>query len=149
MESHIPVPGSASQALTQKHVIFLSHHFVRQECSTPLRVSAKHQNRNLIYSCAALMCYIDHCENGGVKMDQKCTSGSTLTPHSKYSFSTLSLWSVPGPLTYSHMLSILVDLFPFSPLLFFLCTTCPWSSLPAIEITLLPSCSCRIAFHSI
>lgn len=69
MESYIPVEGSASQALTSKLVIFTSRHFVQYKCLTPLLVFTNNQNRTSIYSRAALMYYIDHFENVGVKMD--------------------------------------------------------------------------------
>lgn len=69
MESHIPVEGSASQALTSKLVIFISHHFVQHKYLTPLLVFTNNQNRTSIYSRAALMYYTDHFENIGVKMD--------------------------------------------------------------------------------
>lgn len=73
MESHIPVEGSASQALTSKLVIFISHHFVQYKCLTPLLVFTDKQNRASIYSSAAVMYYIDDFENVGVKMDWKLT----------------------------------------------------------------------------
>lgn len=65
----------------------------------------------------------------------------------KYPFSTLSTRSFP--FADSHRLTILMDLFSFSSLLFLIHTTCPWNSLSATDITLFPFCSGSSASHSL
>ena len=69
METHVPVAGPATQALAPKPVIIISHHSVQWKCSTPLLVFTNNRNRTISNSCAALMCYIDHLENSGARMD--------------------------------------------------------------------------------